>query len=354
MDEPIPTVPAAAESSSTSIPPQRGRRTFWVRSVLVLLGIYALVMLGLMFWWSSEPAAFKVQTQAEARAKRLGHKGLVPGYITVATAMELGETLLDKRGGYLSNDLGPPGLLMDNIPEWEFGVLSQLRDFTLALRNDFSRSQSQSEDDKDLREAQPLIAYSNDSWIFPATESQYREGLGHLETYLTRLADEDQFNAQFYVRSDNLVEWLKLVEKQMGSLSQRLSASVGQARINTDLANESSATQSTGAPAIVMTHTPWMKIDNVFYEARGASYALLHLLKAVERDFRPVLEDKNAVISVKQIIRELEEAQATVYSPVILNGGGYGLFGNHSLVMANYLSRANAAISDLRKLLERG
>ncbi len=353
MDETTPVIPAPLESSSTSIPAQRGRRSFWIRTGLALFGVYALIVLILMFWWSGEPEAFKVQTRAEARAKTMG-RALVPGYITVSTVMELGETLLHKPGGYLSNDVMPPGLLMDNIPEWEFGVLQQLRDVTLALRNDFSRSQSQSEDDIDLREAQPLFAYSNDSWIFPATENQYQQGLDHLQAYLVRLSDEDQFNAQFYVRSDNLVDWLKLVEKQMGSLSQRLSASVGQARINTDLANESNAQQSTGTPAIVMTHTPWMKIDNVFYEARGASYALLHLLRAVERDFRPVLEDKNAIISVKQIIRELEEAQSTVYSPMILNGGGYGLFANHSLVMANYLSRANAAISDLRKLLERG
>jgi hypothetical protein len=39
---------------------------------------------------------------------------------------------------------------------------------------------------------------------------------------------------------------------------------------------------------------------------------------------------------------------------MILNGSQFGFFANHSLVMANYISRANAAIIDLRKLLERG
>ena len=43
-----------------------------------------------------------------------------------------------------------------------------------------------------------------------------------------------------------------------------------------------------------------------------------------------MLEDKNAIISVKQIIRELEESQAAICSPIILNGGGYGFFANHS------------------------
>ena len=336
-----------------SVPPARGWRQYRWRMLVVALAVYAVLVSMLMLWWTAEPAPFKVLAVAEARAKAASQK-VVPGYVSVSTAMKLVETLLDKRGGYLSNDIAPPGVLMDNIPEWEFGVLQQVRDFALSMRNDFSRSQSQSQDDTDLREAQPLFAYSNDHWILPSSESQYRQGIAHLNAYLVRLADEDQFNAQFYVRADNLVAWLTLVEKQMGSLSQRLSMSVGQVRINTDLANEASAQQSTPSPSVMITRTPWMQIDNVFYEARGSTYALLHLLRAVERDFRPVLEDKNAVVSVKQIIRELEEAQSAIYSPVILNGGGYGFFANHSLVMANYVSRANAALSDLRKLLERG
>jgi hypothetical protein len=340
-------------TEQVSVPPARGWRQYRWRMGLVAVALYALLVGILMLWWTAEPAPFKVLAVAETRAKAAGQT-VVPGYTSVSTAMKLVETLLEKRGGYLSNDIAPPGVLMDNIPEWEFGVLQQVRDFALALRNDFSRSQSQSQDDADLREAQPLFAYSNDHWILPSSESQYRQGVAHLDAYLVRLADADQFNAQFYIRSDNLVAWLTLVEKQMGSLSQRLSMSVGQVRINTDLANDSSAQQSTPSPAVMITHTPWMQIDNVFYEARGSTWALMHLLKAIERDFRPVLEDKNAVISVKQIIRELEEAQSAIYSPVILNGGGYGFFANHSLVMANYVSRANAALIDLRKLLERG
>ena len=39
---------------------------------------------------------------------------------------------------------------------------------------------------------------------------------------------------------------------------------------------------------------------------------------------------------------------------MILNGAGFGIFANHSLVMANYLSRANAAVIDLRRLLQQG
>jgi len=37
-----------------------------------------------------------------------------------------------------------------------------------------------------------------------------------------------------------------------------------------------------------------------------------------------------------------------------MNGKGMGMFANHSLVMSSYISRANAAIADLRTLLADG
>ena len=100
--------------------------------------------------------------------------------------------------------------------------------------------------------------------------------------------------------------------------------------------------------------TPWLEIDDIFYEARGSTWALIHFFNAVEVDFRSVLEDKNALVSLRQIVRELEASQQPVWSPVVLNGSGFGLLANHSLVMASYISRANAALIDLSDLLQQG
>ena len=243
---------------------------------------------------------------------------------------------------------------MDNIPNWEFGVITQSRDMVRALRNDFSRSQTQSTEDTDLIVADPRFHFDTDSWIFPATENEYRTGIEALDKYLHRLSNPSDQNAQFYARADNLRAWLEIVEKRLGSLSQRLSASVGQERVNTDLQGDSAATQSTSKPRNITVKTPWLEIDDVFYEARGSAWALIQFLKAVEVDFRSVLEKKNALVSLRQIIRELEGTQQPVWSPIILNGTGFGLVANHSLVMASYISRANAAVIDLRNLLEQG
>ena len=91
------------------------------------------------------------------------------GATTVATLLEVAASLLDKRGGYLSNDIMPPGAIMDNVPNWEFGVLTQVRDLAKALRNDFSRSQTQSTEDGDLMVAEPQFNFDNSSWLLPST-----------------------------------------------------------------------------------------------------------------------------------------------------------------------------------------
>jgi hypothetical protein len=104
----------------------------------------------------------------------------------------------------------------------------------------------------------------------------------------------------------------------------------------------------------VDVRTSWLEIDDIFFEARGTAWALVHFFRAAEFDFADVLSDKNAAVSVRQIIRELEASVEPLRSPVVLNGGGFGLFANHSLVMANYLARANAAVINLRELLDQG
>lgn len=306
-----------------------------------------------MFWYNHEPETFDPAERARLHAEAHNHAE-VTGTSTTSALLEVVNVMLSKRGGYLSNDIMPPWIFLDNVPNWEFGVLTQVRDLARTLRNDFSRSQTQSAEDLDLSEADPLFHYSNDRWLPPDTEGRYRKGMEYLEAYLVRLSDPAQPDAQFYARADNLGEWFGLVEKRLGSLSQRLSASVGQKRLNTDLSGDSAASQSTSTPSEIDVKTPWTQIDDVFYEARGSTWALIHFLKGMEVDFHEVLRKKNALISFRQIVRELESTQDSLHAPMVLNGTKYGLFANHSLVMANYISRANAAIMDLRFLLQQG
>jgi hypothetical protein len=324
-------------------------RSFWAAFAAAFV-LYCGIM---MFWLNHEPDRFDPLERSALHAGQHGH-AVVTGYATTATLIEAANVLLNKRGGYLANDIMPPWVFLDNIPNWEFGVLTQVRDLARAMRNDFSRSQTQSTEDIDLSTADSLFHYDSTRWFPPDTEGRLRKASVALEAYLTKLSSPQQPQAQFYARADNLTDWLAIVEKRLGSLSQRLSASVGQVRLNTDLSGDANARQSTQSAKEVSVKTSWMEIDDVFYESRGTAWALVLFLRAMEIDFDEVLRKKNALVSFRQIIRELETALLPLHSPMVLNGNQFGLFANHSLVMANYISRANAAIIDLRNLLQNG
>jgi hypothetical protein len=319
----------------------------WKRGLASIAAVFVVFYLTCV-WWSIEPDPIEPQTVAAKQGQT------VVGYATTSALILTIDTLLEKSGGWLANDMMPPSVMMDNMPAFEYGAIEQVRDLALVMRKEFSRSQSQSTADKDLSEAQAKLNIEHTSWLVPSAESQYRDAMKLLKLYRARIADPRNPDAQFYARADNLNEWLKEVQKRLGSMSQRLSASVGQERLNTDLAGDVAARQSTPNLAVQQVKTSWWQIDNVFYESRGASWALLNFMRAIEIDFADVLQKKNAEVSLRQIIRELEATQQSVWSPMILNGSGFGLVANHSLVMANYVSRANAAVIDLTNLLSQG
>ena len=323
------------------------RRPLWIPLTGYAAGVVLLVMIGVAWYWSRTPDAFWVNEKTN------GDRTVI-GYATTDTLIRVAKTMLDKPGGYLTNDMTPPSVFLDNIPNWEFGVLQQVRDLARIIRNDHSRSQSQSREDPDITAAEPRFFFDNDSWILPPSESEYRAAIKGFEKYRERLSGIDGGDARFFARADNLREWLAQVEKRLGSLTRRLGDSVATDVINTDLAGDRAAVANSTLGDRVPVRTSWFEIDDIFFEARGTSWALVHFFRAAEFDFADVLADKNAQVSVRQIIRELEASLTPIRSPMVMNGGGFGLFANHSLVMANYLARANAGIINLRELLDQG
>ncbi len=327
-------------------PASPGRRR--LRAVSLILLPLLVVLLAVSWYWSRQPDVLWINRLPPGQSEP------VVGYSTADTVVRLVDTLLDKPGGYLFNDVTPPGVVLDNIPNWEQGVLRQVRDVVRAMRNNYSRSQSQSQEDPELAQAEDELFFAADRWILPTAESKYRSGARRVAAYRDRLLDPTASDAQFYARADNLREWLAIVEMRLGAYSQKLGASVGESRVNTDLAGDPAAENSTPRPDNIREKTPWLLIDDHFFEARGYAWALLAVLRAAEFDFAGVLEQKNAEASLRQIIRELEASLEPLGSPMILNGSGYGMFANHSLVMASYLSRANAGVINLRELLDQG
>ncbi len=326
----------------------------------VFIDIVALVLFVLGAWWGREPNTFNVQEMALERAKEMEINEIPVGFVYTNTLAEIADVLLHKPGGYLTNDVAPPGVFLDNVPSWEYGALVMLRDATTALRNHFARNQSQSTEDPDLSRAEPYFYYERNSWALPSTEAEYQKGIEALHAYMGHLSkpDANGKTAPFYPRADNLWQYVEVVIKRLGGLSSRLTAStqrgVGNHKINTELAKATSEAGLQQDEFDVQVASSWLEIDNIFYEARGASWALLQILQAIKQDFSLILLDKRAMNTVDIMIHELQNAVAPILSPMVLNGDGFGLFANYSLTMANSIARANAAALDLRDVMNRG
>lgn len=325
----------------------------------VLAGTTLLVLIILGQWWGAEPSRFDVNEEAVEYMQQSGNDNMPIGFVYTNTLAHIVEILMNKPGGYISNDVAPPGLFLDNIRSWEYGALVMLRDGTTALRNHFARDQSQSIEDKDLALAEPYFYYEPNSWALPSTESEYDKGIKSLHRYMKRLQNPTgkERRAQFYSRADNLWTYLEVVIKRLGGLSTRLTASTdrfaGAAGILYD-PNGQAAPRFTEEKTKGVGRTPWLEIDNVFYEARGASWALLHILQAIKVDFADIILDKRAMNTLDNMIHALQNALTPTLSPMVLSGDGFGLFANYSLSMANYIARANAAALDLRDLMNKG
>ena len=313
------------------------------RVILLTAGIVIGLVLALDWRWSTWPPLYLEESRG-------GDLPVVAGYMTVDTLIETIEWMLEKPGGYLSNDIFPPSLWLDNMPSFELGVLVQQRDLARILRTEHGSSRARGAGQNALAIAETSLNAPYDSWILPATESRLREARAALVIWRSELVELGERDALFRADQDSLADWLRVVERRLGDLSQRLAASVR--RTGDD-------PEGIGVPASVRDQVPapadttrWVEIDNVFFEARGSAWALLQFVAAAEVDFEAILVDRDRRARLERIRRELEGALAPLASPVILNGGGYGLFANHSLVLASYLSRAQAAVIDLRVLLE--
>ena len=279
----------------------------------------------------------------------------VVGEATTAAFIYTVDALLHKNGGYTSNDILVKIGNFDNMPSFERGVIAEARELGYAMRDRFSRGNSNDTSNVDLKEMQPLINFSDDAWNPLAdSEANYSKAVEHARNYLKSITVPDKKNAKFFARANSLERYFDKVSQRLGDLTQQLSASTGEVRENTDLANDPSALQSSVSTSALYAKTPWLEIDNVFWQAKGEAWALIHYMKAIQIDFESVLEDKNAMPTIKQIIRELEKTQMDFTSPMVLNGNGRGITANYSLYMSNSISRAKSSIQELQKILDNG
>ncbi|MGC3871913.1 DUF2333 family protein [Halomonas sp. GXIMD04776] len=307
----------------------------WIwKPLLTLLVLYLVVCLGLGIWWSQRPDNFDV-THAVLEQRQHPTAPAPRGTVMTATLATTIETLLDKPGGYLRNDKLLPGVWLDNMPSWEYGVLTQARLLTQTLPA-FGAG-----DTSLLSDASDALDSDSRDWLYPGAEKHYRRALTTLHGYLSSFTNQGMTG--FADNGGPLAQWLRKTGQRLDGITERLSASIDDPEALRKLGvNESALPED----------TPWLRIDDTFFTARGETWALLHYLQAVKHDYADIVAKADGNETLDRVIAELKLAQRRLWSPMVLNGKGFGMFANHSLLLANYTQTAARLTDALAQSVE--
>ncbi|UKA04889.1 DUF2333 family protein [Photobacterium damselae] len=286
-----------------------------------------------------------------------GGDGIIGAATTSALIHSINVLVEEKNGGYQSSGILSKIGLQDDVVSWEHGVRYADMDFAQALQMFFSKQNVNANGDPVLKETVGYLSYQPDSYFLPSSASQYKKTMKGVMDYQKRLLDKNEFNAQFVARAGTLTPWLKMVVARLEGYNSSLMMAVGSVDVGTDTAGERGGKDSKAdgwKQGVAIKKTPWLEIDNVFWESYGYCEALIEQLEAIEVDFAETLKDKNNLPTLKQVIVDLKATQKSVDSFMVLNGSSresYGFAANYSLVMASSVGSASRNVTSLIKSL---
>ncbi|WP_028321373.1 DUF2333 family protein [Desulfatiglans anilini] len=268
----------------------------------------------------------------------------VRGAAFVRANLVLLEQMIDN---WLPNDLFWPTIFLDNMPNFQLGQLELVRYNLRVLRDELTRLRTTDKIDRLAEEAFTAISNDPRRWWFPSAESKWKLAHAKLDTFYGNLLTG---KSTFYARADNLATLMTEYASLMGGINTRLMNAPGD--IRAVLIDEEDAGGSGGGIEIVQVDIPWSEIDDNFYYAQGAAYALLASFKAIRVDFHDILVKKNAL---KLLDKVMESLQRCDFEPLIIfNGDPESVFANHSLNLSGVFNDARQKISSLIVALNQG
>ncbi len=228
-----------------------------------------------------------------------------------------------------------PTALLDNMPNYQQGIVSALARFSFELTDQIGRTRGSSQTDTDLQNAAGLLQYAGDVWswdlsvsILPtaSSEKQYESARKSLVAYNERLAEG---RAVFEKRGDNLLATLDRIALDIGSST---------AVIDKHIAEHSGAYIDIAA-------------DDLFYGFKGQAYAYYMILDGLSQDYEGLIRERELGNAWKQMLgsfRSVVELDPYVISNAKTDGQ---LFPNHLAVQGFYILRARTQLREISNIL---
>lgn len=323
--DPLADLPPELKDEPEAPPPSRRRMLRWVL-IAVAAGILLYYPLG-MAWLHriDDDPDFALEVRDVPRQ----------GSRAVALAAELIAREVDQHRWIANDPFFLPGAALDNMPNFQQGIISALARFAFELSDQIGRVRGSSQTDKDLQEAAGLLQYSGTKWYFDfstsfaptaTSEQQYRAARRALISYNRRLADGQ---AIFERRSDNLLATLDRIALDLGSASAALDSQ------------------------ITLHSGDWidMRSDDVFYSIKGQAYAYFLILRELEYDFEVIIRERQLQATWAQMLYSFREA-AVMDPLVVVNARPDSVLRpSHLAAQGFYLLRARTQLREITNIL---
>jgi hypothetical protein len=300
------------------------RRRLWLWP-LVLGALIVVYYLGGMLWLHriDDDPDFALETSAPEGGSR-----------SVALTADLIDREINTNRWVANDPFFMPGSMLDNMPNFQQGIIAALSRFSIELTDQIARSRGSSQVDPELNTASGLLRYPGTVWIFDlstslaptaSSESQYRRAMGALRDYNQRLAAG---NAVFEIRADNLMATLDRIAADIGSSSASLDQHLTQTTLGLDF-----------------------EADDLFYANKGRLYAYYLLLRELGHDYAKVISERDLTTSWTQMLDSFRAA-ATLQPWVVMNGAPDSqLVPSHLAAQGFYLLRARTQLREITNIL---
>ena len=300
-------------------------RRFTVPTLLGCLGLLVVYYVGGMIW------VHKIGDDIDYQVA----EPVADGSYAVDMAAALIVREVDEHNWTANDPFFFPGWMLDNMPNYQQGMIYALSRFTLEMSDQIGRARGSSQVDPDLDRAAGLLRYPGDRWIFDfsaslapvaSSESQYRSASQALRQYNERLAAGD---AVFERRADNLLGTIDRFAADLGSSS-----------------------------AIIAEHLEggggWLidtSADDIFYSIKGRIYGYYMILRALRADFAGVIESVGLTTVWDEMLASLESAVALQPLVVVSGDPDSQILPSHLAAQGFYLLRARTQLKEISSVL---
>ena len=221
-----------------------------------------------------------------------------------------------------------PASILDNMPNFQIGIISAARDVSAALKQLQNINETQKQD---LKKAHQLLTYSPYVWLLskkgsfglaPSANAQYRKAAKSLQKFNVR--------QEFVPAQADLSRILALFSRKLRKITAQTE----------DYQREHA--------------DDWFdfKADDIFYYNRGYAFALWQIGRALGIDYKETILAADTYADWTFLISSLR--QAAEFGPLIVRNGSLQSITapNHLSTQNYYLMRALATTEKIRHVLE--